>query len=248
MSEEKQYPPEETASVTQQYEDGAYSKFVRSAENSLLYTAYIHHGFMFMITHFLKTGKSQKRVLDVGCGDAVLGRKIKRTFPNTYVLGIDASSAMIAEASQRITEDGVGENFDLINCHVSEIPYEVGSFDVAISGFVLAHMATRSQLFDFFRKVSAHLKPGGVTIHIIPVVEDFVAEGRAKKVALPYEEDGETKSVELFDFHWTERTYRNACTTAGLVDVSIQPGVIAPQSGLKEPLSIHINLLFARKH
>lgn len=248
MTEQMQYQAEDTMSIFEQYKDGAYSKFVRSGENSVLYTAYIHHGFFFMVTPFLSKSSSQKRILDIGCGDAVLGRKIKRLFPEAYVLGIDGSNAMIMEATNRIAEEGVNDGFDLINCNISEIPSSIGNFDLVVSGFVLAHMSSRSELFDFFRKVSAHLKPGGVTIHIIPVVEDFVAEGHAKKVMLPYEEDGETKFVELFDFQWKERTYRNACSTAGLVDVSIQPGVVAPQSGLKEPLPIAINILFARKH
>src|SRR4051794_39329817 len=46
---------------------------------------------------------SAERVLDVGCGDGRITAEIARRVPNSYVVGVDASSNMIELASQKIS-------------------------------------------------------------------------------------------------------------------------------------------------
>lgn len=65
---------------------------------------------------------------------------------------------------------------------------------------------------------------------MVPVVDHLLPEGSAEKVRLEmHQPDGSSSSVELFYYHWLERTYRNAASTAGLMDISIQPGAICPR-------------------
>lgn len=67
-------------------------------------------------------------------------------------------------------------------------------------------------------------------MHVIPVVDPLLAEGCAEKVRLEMNQlDGTSSAIELFNYHWLERTYRNAALTSGLMEVSIQPGAICPR-------------------
>ena len=168
--------------------------------------------------------------MDLACGNAIIGRKIKKINPSVSVVGIDQSEAMLCEAQRLVESDEVAENFSLLNCDVKDIPQDIGLFHCIVSGFFLAHASTRRDLFTYFQIISDHLLPGGLTVHIIPEVDNMVPEGKAEKVEIElHQKDTETKSIILYDFHWLERTYRNAATTSGLIEVRIQPGAICPR-------------------
>lgn len=236
----------EIKSIAEQYEDASYSKFVESSENEQLYTGFLHFSFLLKISSFLRDIHNF-RILDIGCGNAVLSRKIKCQFPEARIVGIDQSAAMLKEAARLIERDGPLHNIDLLNCNLHEIPGTIGDFDCVISGFVLAHMPTKESVFDYFRQVHKHLKPGGLTVHIIPGSSEEITEGQFNKAVLPYAENDDIKFIELFDFKWTEETYREASLSAGLIDVDFEPGEVDPKSALVEPLAIDIFILSARR-
>lgn len=239
-------------SVLEQYEDAAYSTFVESPSNSLLYSGYIHHSLFHVLRPFIESKGRNKRVLDLGCGNAIIGRKIRKMNPEISVVGVDISQSMLNKASQLIELENLSDGFELLNCDVADIPSSIGQFDCIVSGFLLAHMSSRDDLFSYFRQVALYLKPGGITCNIIPRVNDLVEDGTHIKAMLPLtDDDGNSKGViELYDYKWSERTYRYAAQSAGLLDVSIQAGAISPlgrREGLAEPLEIEVFLVVAKK-
>lgn len=95
-------------------------------------------------------------------------------------------------------------------------------FDLAVSGFVLAHMTTAAQVQAVLKLAHDSLRPGGRSLHLIPATLSTARgqEGQAFRVELPTNE--ENKPIVLFDVHWDESTYLEAMKGAGFVDVSIQ--------------------------
>lgn len=242
---------ESPASIEKQYETSLYSDFVECDDNSLLYSAYLHYSLFHVLQPVITSKSKNLRVMDIACGNAIIGRKIKRLNPSITVVGVDQSEAMLNEANRLIKLEEVEDGFSLYNCNAKNLPAELGYFHCIVSGFFLAHSETRKDLFTYLRQISDHLLPGGLTVHIIPAVSHLIPEGSAEKVTLEvHKPDGTSNGLDLFDFYWTERTYRNAAVTAGLTDVSIQPGAVCPRGvemGLPSPLPINIWVLSARK-
>jgi SAM-dependent methyltransferase len=71
------------------------------------------------------------QVLDVGCGTGKTTRAAARAATTGSVLGVDLSSAMLAVARQRASDEGVGNvRFEQVDAQI--YPFEPESFDVAI--------------------------------------------------------------------------------------------------------------------
>lgn len=168
--------------------------------------------------------------MDMACGNACIGRKIKRLNPSISVVGVDQSEAMLNEAQRLISEEGLNDSILFLKCDIKRIPEEIGYFHCIVSGFFLAHASTRRELFTYFQIISDHLMPGGFTVHVIPVVDLLVPEGKCEKISLEnHQPDGTSSKLDLYNFHWSERTYRNAASTAGLTEISCQLGAVCPR-------------------
>jgi SAM-dependent methyltransferase len=72
------------------------------------------------------------RVLDIGCGNGQTTRDAGRAASEGEALGVDLSSAMVARARQRASEDGLA-NVRFIQADAQIHEFDAGAFDVAIS-------------------------------------------------------------------------------------------------------------------
>jgi SAM-dependent methyltransferase len=206
------------------------SDFVESPDQSLLYAAYYHYSLFHLLNHVITSKATNLRILDLACGNAIIGRKIKQLNPSISIVGVDQSEAMLNEAHRLNTQQGITDNFSLFKCDVKYLPEDLGLFHCIVSGFFLAHASTRRDLFVYFQQISEHLLPGGLTVHVIPVVDQLIPEGKAEKIRLEmHQQDGVSSFLEIFNYHWLERTYRNAASTSGLVEISCQPAAICPR-------------------
>ena len=257
--------------MSEQYSDASYSVFVESESNRLLYEGYYHHSFLegmrgIVARHAKGDGKGDRealglkkfKLLDVGCGNAVLSRKVMREFSHVVCTGVDLSRPMLHAAALLCSAEGASERISLHEANVlggtseSEplvLSHMAGSFDCAISGFVLAHLATEKDLQRFFSFIAKSLKAGGSTIHInvAPDMmdEEKLADGHVERVELPLLDsasgperatDAAREScpvIELFDVHWKEETLRRAAESAGLVDFCYDPAQVKPNCPLE---------------
>jgi ubiquinone/menaquinone biosynthesis C-methylase UbiE len=101
------------------------------------------------------------RVLDVGTGTGQLGIGLLERTADTSVVGIDASSEMIAiattEADRRLS-GAARDRFDVRVAAADRLPFADGSFDLALASFVLQLVPHRPSVLREIRRV---LRPGG---------------------------------------------------------------------------------------
>lgn len=213
----------EKLSVQQQYTTAAYSTFVECPENAVLYAEYHHYSFMKFLQPIV-SAISNCRVLDLACGNGILGRKLWRVNNGISFKGCDLSSAMLSEARALTAAEGIpAESYEYLECNVLDLPSDIGTFDVVVSGYFFAHINSRTDLFAVFAVIAQRLCSGGTTCHIIPGVSD-IPEGSATAALLPLG-DG---VIELYDFYWSRETYMEAASAAGLADVSIDLCEVSP--------------------
>jgi cyclopropane fatty-acyl-phospholipid synthase-like methyltransferase len=106
-----------------------------------------------LLISLLKTNQNLKRILDVGCGDGKLTKRIKDHFPKSEIVAIDNSSNQIAIA----TSESSSINFELIDI----VDYSSESkFDGIYSFYAFPHIP-KSKLMTVLKSVKGSLGEGG---------------------------------------------------------------------------------------
>jgi len=125
---------------------------------------------------------SGKRILDAGCGDGYLSRKLARL--GAVLTGVEFSPAMLAYALEEHSRD----NFPVTYYHgdITSMPFLTGgSFDVVVTNNVIQDVADYQAVFREFNRV---LKAGGIYLHIenhpcyITPVFGWVRDGSGNKL------------------------------------------------------------------
>jgi demethylmenaquinone methyltransferase/2-methoxy-6-polyprenyl-1,4-benzoquinol methylase/phosphoethanolamine N-methyltransferase len=105
-------------------------------------------------------------VLDVGCGNGVLTHRIADIVgPEGEAWGIDPAPDMIRIAMQRRGRTANAAHFKL--AAIEALPFEDGTFDVALISLVLHHLPTDVKLAGL-REVHRVLKAGGRLLVVEP--------------------------------------------------------------------------------
>jgi SAM-dependent methyltransferase len=114
------------------------------------------------------------RILDLGTGTATLAIAAIQRWPNVHVVGIDASRGM-ANAARAEADKALGptdrRRFNVRVAFAHELPFDDGSFDAAISSFVLQLVPSRSAVLRDVRRV---LGPGARFAHVTWLVGNRV--------------------------------------------------------------------------
>ena len=95
------------------------------------------------------------RVVDLGCGNGLGLEALGEVAPRSPVVGVDFSSAMLAESARRVA---VGAGVGLVRADVMALPFPPGSFDVALSSSVFQFVGYSIEALREWRRV---LAPGG---------------------------------------------------------------------------------------
>lgn len=106
-----------------------------------------------LLLSLLHSEKEPERLLDIGCGDGLLTRRVKASLPNTHIVAIDNSLAQIELASQNQTP---GTEF--ICADIKTFTSEA-MFDCAYSFYAFPHIA-KSDLFEALTTVRSLLREG----------------------------------------------------------------------------------------
>jgi len=99
------------------------------------------------------------RVLDVGCGAGVLAVELARR--GHVVDGIDASRAMIEQASQVLIDAGVANNVHVQSGDAHDLPFASATYDFVVSLGVLPFVHTPARALSEMARV---VKPDGYVL------------------------------------------------------------------------------------
>ncbi len=104
-------------------------------------------------------------VLDLGCGDGILGQLVLDQFPNAHGVFVDFSVPMLAAAEKRLAGY---ENATLIEADYGLKGWEEivnGRFDVIVSGYSIHHQPDGRKR-ELYAELFSLLRPGGIFINI----------------------------------------------------------------------------------
>jgi ubiquinone/menaquinone biosynthesis C-methylase UbiE len=112
-----------------------------------------------LVLNAIKARKSDK-ILEVGCGEAYVLRKIK----NGVVVGIDISDAALKYAKKRLKEDNNAKIL-LLRADAQKMPFKDNSFDKIICTELLEHVTNPEKVIEEIARIS---KINGTIVLTIP--------------------------------------------------------------------------------
>ena len=139
-----------------------------------------------------------RRIIDIGTGTGTLAIAAIRRWPEIEVVGIDASSGMTdvaAAEADRLLSVSDRRRFDTRVAFADGLPFDDGSFDVAMSSFVFQLVPNR---FRALREARRVLRPGGTLAYV-----SWLAEHRAFKPDADF--DAALDEIGIGERDWDDR-------------------------------------------
>ncbi len=119
--------------------------------------------------------ESPQRVLDIGCGTAVMGLLFAEM--GHQVTGVDLSEAMLAKAREKA--DAQNLPIELRTGDAEHLPFSNGSFDVVVNRHLVWTLPHPEIALEEWNRV---LKKGGVVLIIEGIWKDNSVSIRAKRI------------------------------------------------------------------
>lgn len=98
------------------------------------------------------------RILDLGCGTALIPIELCSIASECHVVAIDAAQSMLDVAARNIAGAGLGNRIDLVLEDAKTIDGSLGKFPVVMSNSLVHHLPSPE---SFFRSAAAHVAQGG---------------------------------------------------------------------------------------
>jgi ubiquinone/menaquinone biosynthesis C-methylase UbiE len=107
------------------------------------------------------------RILDVGCGDGILGRQLLDRFPTAHVTFTDFSEPMLAAARDKLADPS---RATVLKADFSEPSWldtvmHRSPFDVVVSGFAIHHLADVRKK-ALYAEIHVAVSPGGIFLNL----------------------------------------------------------------------------------
>jgi SAM-dependent methyltransferase len=165
-------------------------------------------------------------VIDVGVGTGNLSIAALRRWPAVRVTGIDASREMIG-AVEGLVEERLPAARERFHGHVAfaeELPFDEGSFDAAMSSFVLQLVTSRARALREIRRV---LRPGSLFAYVTWLVDerafapDRIFDAMLEEYGFDNDEDpnrkGDIPSVERAAAEMRRAGFREVAATHAML-------------------------------
>ena len=107
-----------------------------------------------------------ERLLDLGCGDGILGRTVMAEYPRAAGVFVDFSPSMIEAARQKA--DGRQAVFvieDLATNRWTQSVADYVPFDLVVSGLAIHHLPDHRKR-ELYREIFDRLTPGGLFLNL----------------------------------------------------------------------------------
>ncbi len=120
-----------------------------------------------------------RRLLDLGCGDGILGRTLMQRMPALEGTFVDFSETMLEQARQRIdAQRAVCRAADFRRPDWTAVVIDRGPFDLIVSGFAIHHLDDdRKQAL--YAELFALAAPGGLMLNLEHVASESPAAHQA---------------------------------------------------------------------
>ncbi len=107
-----------------------------------------------------------ERLLDLGCGDGILGRTVMAEYPQAAGVFLDFSAAMIEAAGQKADRQrSVFVLADLATENWTQAVADYAPFDLVISGLAIHHLLDQRKR-ELYGEIFDRLKPGGLFLNL----------------------------------------------------------------------------------
>jgi len=110
---------------------------------------------------------SPRRILDLGCGDGILGRFLLDRFPLANGLFIDFSDPMLDAARTKVgsLRNATVAKVDFASPQWQEKARSHGPFDIVVSGFAIHHQPDKRKR-EIYAEVFSILATGGIFLNL----------------------------------------------------------------------------------
>lgn len=138
------------------------------------------------------------RVLDIGCGGGATDAELKRRFPGSSVIGIEAVAAAAESARGRV-DRVIHANAETLDFQAAGVP--AGSLDLVIAADVLEHMYDPWHLLARLRPL---LAPGGRILASIPNIRNLWLLDKIVRGNFDYRDEGLLDITHIRFFTYAE--------------------------------------------
>lgn len=160
-------PKESTSEVSAAYIEAEFDEFAESFETRLKLLGYRGPQALHELLDELSADRKFDEVLDAGCGTGWCGSGLRERA--TRLTGVDLSGAMLEQARSKSVYDDLYQA-DL-NKHLQAYP---SGYELVVALDTLIYM---SQLSVVFGKLYESLKPGGLAVFNLELLEENEQEG-----------------------------------------------------------------------
>ena len=107
------------------------------------------------------------RILDLGCGDGIIGRLLLEEYPEARVIFADFSEPMLEKLRIKI---GINQRAKVINADFATSDWVKGSelekpFDIVVSGFAIHHQPDERKI-ELYAEIFCLLGSGGIFLNL----------------------------------------------------------------------------------
>ncbi|QUG86951.1 class I SAM-dependent methyltransferase [Bacillus nitratireducens] len=120
------------------------------------------------------------KILDIGTGSGSLIIKLARTFPESFLTGIDYWGGnweySKAQCQQNAKIEGVSDRIDFLKASAAELPFTDDEFDIIVSCLTFHEVQDKENKTEVIKEALRVLKPGGKFVFLDLFMDEKIFE------------------------------------------------------------------------